>query len=396
MLKEHPMTDETNSGSRPMTDETNSGSQHALAAATMQRSVNMLDTPLPDDSSWAAQRELADKTISALQQFGTNSLIANQPSLGVALVELHDALSTYEETGRNDARDEWGAALRKFLMHGLRAAQGLPAVSSSEFAMLERITELSERVKDLERDSLHRMRTGESTDEAVKSLREEAGQLVRRARESEELLHTARSELQEHVRQVITRFEADREKLVAHFVDQSTAAIDQLRKKQSEAADIVTLISSSGIVSEYGAEARTQKALADRWRWGAVVAAGVAALLAVVAVVLAEESSVQQLVTKAVAGAVALGVAGYAARQSARHRSREEEARRLEMDLVAFPPFIAELPEDMRSEARSALITTIFGRASGRRADESAGHLTSDSVSVLNGVADAFLKFSKR
>jgi hypothetical protein len=47
------------------------------------------------------------------------------------------------------------------------------------------------------------------------------------------------------------------------------------------------------------------------------------------------------------ASAVLLGgVAAYTARQSARHRGREEHARRLQLDLTAFPVFVEALPEE--------------------------------------------------
>lgn len=134
---------------------------------------------------------------------------------------------------------------------------------------------------------------------------------------------------------------------------------------------------------------------ADRWR----VVTVALALLALVPVVWAVVSTVSgdpgvlSAITKLGAGVVLGGVASYCARQSSRHRMREEEARGLEMDLVAFGPFIEDLPVEARQEARTALVAKIFGR-SYAQSDSSQPSISSEHVSVLGQLADILARGS--
>jgi hypothetical protein len=66
------------------------------------------------------------------------------------------------------------------------------------------------------------------------------------------------------------------------------------------------------------------------------------------------------IVAKITAVTLLLGIAGYAAGQSGQHRRREQRARRLYMQMVAFKPFSEPLPDPEKKEVRKEFIERMF------------------------------------
>jgi hypothetical protein len=122
-----------------------------------------------------------------------------------------------------------------------------------------------------------------------------------------------------------------------------------------------------------------------------------AAGMAVASILWGHEVSTREAIAKLSLGVLLTGLAGYAAGQSAQHRRREAEARRLELDLIAFPSFIRELPEVNRVNARDALVSRIFGaHAHEEVGSEPPVALDQSSISLLAQLADALLKVRGR
>ncbi|HYP23643.1 MAG TPA: hypothetical protein VEV43_08725, partial [Actinomycetota bacterium] len=138
-----------------------------------------------------------------------------------------------------------------------------------------------------------------------------------------------------------------------------------------------------------------QKKVADTLRWVAILIGLAASGLAVWTVLAAADTtSVARLVGKVVAAIALYGVAGYVASQSAAHRRREEHAKRRELDLVAFGPFIADLEEPDRQLARKELVAKLFGNDA-LDDEKKGGVLTQENVGLLGQLWEIFSKSRK-
>jgi hypothetical protein len=121
-----------------------------------------------------------------------------------------------------------------------------------------------------------------------------------------------------------------------------------LEEKKQEAIDMVDAEATSSTAGAFQREADEQREQANLWRLFALIGGGVAVLVALAAVVLAVENigdGSSMIVAKVTAVTLLLGIAGYAAGQSGQHRRREQRARRLYMQMVAFKPFSEPLPD---------------------------------------------------
>lgn len=82
------------------------------------------------------------------------------------------------------------------------------------------------------------------------------------------------------------------------------------------------------------------------------------------------------------------GLTAYAARQSGHHRDREDETRRVQLELTAFGPFTNDLENP--DEARSAYAKRLFKGA--ERQSNADGVLGKDQVSLLQTIIESLIK----
>lgn len=136
-----------------------------------------------------------------------------------------------------------------------------------------------------------------------------------------------------------------------------------LEEKKQEAIDMVDAEATSSTAGAFQREAEEQRAEANLWRLLALAGGGFAVLVALVAVILALEGlgdGASTIVAKVTAVTLLLGIAGYAAGQSGQHRRREQRARRLYLQMVAFKPFSEPLPDPEKMEVRKEFIERMF------------------------------------
>lgn len=139
------------------------------------------------------------------------------------------------------------------------------------------------------------------------------------------------------------------------------ARVAEIRRMETESAQLVGAIGLAGTAERYGEEVDDQKSVANFWRW---VTVGLA-LLAVggVVVAVAEKDPVAETFAgKLALSAILGGIAAYAARQSAYHRRREQRARDLQLELTAFAPFIEPLSTEQQEEERVIMTRKTFGK----------------------------------
>lgn len=173
----------------------------------------------------------------------------------------------------------------------------------------------------------------------------------RRLQEFTDSLTNLKSTFTQHSDALLDDTKSKFEQLLA----QASASVQSLEEQEERAAEIVGVTAAAGVTGAYIKEADQQRLQADIWRCIAVgvavavvIYAWVIALIAPSADMSAADTAVYAL-TRSPGFLIAV-VFPYAVRQSGHHRQREQAARRRAMELTAFRPFLAELPEDERNQ----------------------------------------------
>jgi hypothetical protein len=175
--------------------------------------------------------------------------------------------------------------------------------------------------------------------------------------------------------------------------ERSGEIMDFLAEKKQEAIDMVDAAATSSTAGGFKREAEEQKEQADRWRLYAVLGGAAAAVVALAAVVLSllGENNAGVIITKIAAVTLLLGIAGYAAGQSGQHRRREQRARRLYLELVAFKPFSEPLDDPEKNAVRKEFIERLFVGDPGAEGEDHKGNevkLSDENLSALLKVID--------
>jgi hypothetical protein len=176
------------------------------------------------------------------------------------------------------------------------------------------------------------------------------------------------------------------EETIAGLDKRTGEIMDFLSEKKQEAIDMVDTAATSTTAGAFKTEAEEQKKEADQWRVFAFLGGFLAVFVALAAVVLAVGElggGPALIVAKVTAVTLLLGIAGYAAGQSGQHRRREQRARRLYMQMVAFKPFSEPLPETEKNTVRKEFIERMFvgDPAENHKGDDA--KLSDENLSVL-------------
>lgn len=198
---------------------------------------------------------------------------------------------------------------------------------------------------------------------------------------------------------VVSELKTTFDETVTKLTANSEKVLEEVEVKRGEVEKLFGVITDTSTTGAFRKEADEQKTAADTWRETTVRFGSVAALLALAAVVAAviwpdRANSASAIVAKVTVALAAAGVAAYAGKQSGRHRQREEEAKRLELELVAFPPFIESLDPEQKREVRKDFAVRAFR---GRPADPEArgGPTANDGVglpALVETVRDVVVK----
>jgi hypothetical protein len=168
--------------------------------------------------------------------------------------------------------------------------------------------------------------------------------------------------------------------------------IQKMEAELAKAQGITSFIGSTGTSAGFRDEADAQRRAANWLRFIAILFGLAAAGLAIWAVIHAERSdnpSLTVVIAKTLGSLVFVGIAGYIANQSGHHRTREEKARRRQLDLVALPPFIAALPEDQKEDITREAATTLFVTPPALPDGKQDAALTKESISLVGLLLDA-------
>jgi len=174
----------------------------------------------------------------------------------------------------------------------------------------------------------------------------------RRLHESKDSLDSVETKFEQLAGALVDDTKSKLDQLLA----QATASVQSLDKQEQRAAQIVGVTAAAGVTGSHTKEADEQRLQADVWRLiaftvVAVVAiyTGAIALITPFSADMSADDIAAYAFTRVPFGLLIGLLAPYAMRQSGHHRQREEVARRRAMELTAFRPFLAELPEEERN-----------------------------------------------
>jgi uncharacterized membrane protein YsdA (DUF1294 family) len=188
--------------------------------------------------------------------------------------------------------------------------------------------------------------------------------------EQAEVFRKAQDERAEEHREREKGHQSNFELLEASTKRRTDTLVSEITAMKDRSAELVGAIGITGTAERYGKEFDEQQATANKWR---IVTLALGVLAVVAAIVAAFDHNATTAGTKLAIAVLLGGVAAYTARQSARHRSREEHARRLQLDLTAFPVFVEALPEEDKVAATIWMAERSFLGARGFVADEDDG-----------------------
>jgi len=306
-------------------------------------------------------RDSASSMVATVTTWPTNTrlTVANAPSFANAL-----ASSVESEVRRMSADFK-------------RITQSVSKLDSEITAQNTRVSTLDTRLEDIRvsadsiRDALTNMQSTFLEDQETRS------------REHEAATKLWNDQLGSIKKTFTTEFNGFRGRTSTILEEHQESLDEQLGR----ARQVVQLITLSGTSNEYRNEAVSQRKTADTWRLVAIGLGSVALCIALFGVVVADAISLSQTIARSTVSLATLGLAGYSAAQSSRHRQREESAKQLELVLLAFDPFVQDLPEEARRALKEAVSQRLFSDLSkGTTRPEQPS--TSDALSVAGQALD--------
>jgi hypothetical protein len=138
-------------------------------------------------------------------------------------------------------------------------------------------------------------------------------------------------------------------------------AVERIQATQADLDKTAAALGGRASAMGHGKESDEQATKAFRWSVAAVALLLVAAIVPIAAGILEASQSPESVLGKSIVALVLAGVAGYAATIARHHRERAANARRLELEMASFGPFIATLDPDDQNTLRAAIVWRFYG-----------------------------------
>lgn len=176
------------------------------------------------------------------------------------------------------------------------------------------------------------------------------------------------------------REKASHAELIDEQSETGAEHIAHIEDLKQQAERLVGAVGRTGLSGGFQQWAETERTQAERMR-SIAIALGIAAALAVVVLIVIRVNWAEDhngtdlpLTVGALAVPAALGAVGaYAGKESSRHRRNQVIARRTEIELASFGPFLAELDADKQGELTAMFTPVFFGQATAHMGSERRG-----------------------
>jgi hypothetical protein len=281
----------------------------------------------------------------------------------------------FEQLAKRAAKKFQQSAQQRFAAVERQAADAQTAMDELATVIIERRAEvdgIAEQFRAQQEEAIEARfsQIDARTQDLQTSAERHAQSIELLATEQSEAFRKAQDERSEEHREREQKYEARFDEVEDGAIRRAEALVAEIDGMKERSAKMVGAIGITGTAERYGKEFTEQKGTANKWR---LVTLGIGALAVVVAVIAAFDHKATTAGTKLAIAILLGGVAAYTARQSARHRAREEHARKLQLDLTAFPVFIEALPEEDRDVATVWMAERSFLGAKGTIDDEDDG-----------------------
>lgn len=159
---------------------------------------------------------------------------------------------------------------------------------------------------------------------------------------------------------------------VADVLKRAEAIVEKIDARHKEVVNTAEAVGLTATISGFVGYADQQKRAADWWRRGAVAALLGIVVLGFITLLIAEGGDLDvqlSLLKGSIATALAF-LAGYAGKQSGHHRREERRSRRLGLEIHAFDPYIANLPDNRQMALKEFMALRAFGHLDDEEAGE--------------------------
>jgi hypothetical protein len=145
---------------------------------------------------------------------------------------------------------------------------------------------------------------------------------------------------------------------------EARARVDELDRIVREAGNLEAAYAQHVIADQFDLERQQQRVLAEVFR-GLTILFALCAAGAAILSIFHEPDEPSSVAAKLAVSVIFGGLAGYTARQSGRHQRREARARKLQLELTAFGPFVEPLGTEQKEEERVILARKTFTGGTG-------------------------------
>ncbi len=335
--------------------------------------------PLRDNQDFAQIQTIQNSTEGLL-----NAAIQIAPALGVwSKSKLSKAASSLGEaaTAKNRELQEQASALAAEIS---QVREQMEQTSTSvQQTSEQRLNELQEQVDGIKAEAQgQRDRIEEAINGFESRFEEEQGNKKTAFEEAQKEFSAGRES-------ALNKQQEDADNAIKELVERGRSILSELDSQREEATRLVDLVATSSTAGAFGKEAERQQEQADQWRANAIKIGLVAAAVGIAAVVASFlfDASASVVVAKVAAVALLIGIAGYAAGQSGQHRRREQRAKRLELELVAFGPFSEPLEPEQKLQVRKDFIERLFVGDPGGDHHEDRANFSEEQLSAIATIA---------
>jgi hypothetical protein len=331
----------------------------AFAAVALERTDPELISDASDANIRAAALQIANNPAAAPANAGPWG-----DALLTAVLQLPPSLGRELEQSVKDAAANFQRSASQRL-NSLRQSQRRAKTAAD--ALGSQIAEQSEQMsKQVEVAASTLQTTLAELEQAIATQKQGLDQLMTRQSSA---FSEAQEERAEEFQQRLTGFKQELDAVAETARQEVEASVEEIRRMEKESAQLVGAIGLAGTAERYSEEVKDQAKVANRLRLLTIALALGAVAMGVYAVVAGDQTN-QALAAKLAVSVILGGLAAYTARQSGRHRRREEQARRLQLELTAFGPFIEPLQPEQREEERVIMARKTFGKSTEKAASE--------------------------
>lgn len=138
--------------------------------------------------------------------------------------------------------------------------------------------------------------------------------------------------------------------------------VGQLKELEEQARKLTEATARHSISTEYGTHAQKLSESANKWSISAVVVAVAGLIVLVVMMSGIQNLTAAEAIWKTSVSALTVAIATYMGREAAGHRKDARDAKRMQLDLNALEPFLANMQEDTAQNLREQFAKQIFSR----------------------------------